>query len=49
MQNGYMGVLEILSHLQNLATVLAYQVISRLILREPISPWSIAHLALESL
>ncbi|CAK8988044.1 unnamed protein product [Durusdinium trenchii] len=44
-QNGYMGVLEIISHLQNLATVLAYQVISRLILQEPISPWSIAPLA----
>jgi len=43
-QNGYMGVLEIISHLQNLATVLAYQVISRLILQEPISPWSIAPL-----
>lgn len=44
-QNGYMGVLEIISHLQNLATVLAYQIISRLILQEPISPWSIAPLA----
>lgn len=43
-QNGYMGVLEIISHLQNLATVMAYQVISRLILQEPINPWSIAPL-----
>mmetsp|Transcript_27497 Transcript_27497/g.64086 ORF Transcript_27497/g.64086 Transcript_27497/m.64086 type:complete len:895 (+) Transcript_27497:67-2751(+) len=45
-QNGYMGVLEIISHLQNLATVLAYQVISRVILQEPISPWSIAPLVI---
>lgn len=69
-QNGYMGILEIISNLQNLATalfsekdemdtisydfselsnakaqVLAYQIISRLILQEPISPWSIAPLA----
>lgn len=44
-QNGYMGIIEIISHLQNLATVLAYQIISRLILQEPISPWSIAPLA----
>lgn len=70
-----MGIIEIISHLQNLATVeasenagyfcreletlvvmalifnainakvLAYQIISRLILQEPISPWSIAPLA----
>ncbi|CAJ1426809.1 unnamed protein product [Effrenium voratum] len=43
-QNGYMGLLEIISHLMNLATVMAYQVMSRVILQEPISPWSIAPL-----